>query len=72
LYILTWEHQILQAKYTSMIQLSYFNAGLYRKHKGAHGSVFDWGTMVQAGGSRVRFPMRSLDFSVDLTLTAAL
>jgi hypothetical protein len=28
----------------------------------ACGSVVGWGTMVQAGMSRVRFPMRSLDF----------
>jgi hypothetical protein len=26
------------------------------------GNVFDRGTMLQAGRSRVRFPMRSLDF----------
>jgi hypothetical protein len=30
------------------------------------------GTMLQAGRSRVRFPMRSLDFSIDLILPAAL
>jgi hypothetical protein len=36
------------------------------------GSVVDWGTVLQAGRSRVRFPMRSLDFSIDLTLPAAL
>jgi hypothetical protein len=29
-------------------------------------------TMLQAGRSRVRFPMRSLDFSVDVILPAAL
>jgi hypothetical protein len=28
----------------------------------AHGSVVGWGTMLQAGRSRVRVPMRSLDF----------
>jgi hypothetical protein len=28
--------------------------------------------LIQAGRSRVRFPMRSLDFSVDLILPAAL
>jgi hypothetical protein len=28
--------------------------------------------MLQAGGPRVRFPMRSLDFSIDLILPAAL
>jgi hypothetical protein len=39
---------------------------------GARGSVVGWGTMLQAGRSRARFPMRSLDFSVDLILPAAL
>jgi hypothetical protein len=31
-------------------------------------SVFGWGTILQAGRSRVRFPKRWLNFSVDLTL----
>jgi hypothetical protein len=39
---------------------------------GARGSVVGWGIMLQAGRSRVRFPMRSLDFSADLILPAAL
>jgi hypothetical protein len=39
---------------------------------GGRGSVVVWGTMLQAGRLRVRFPMRSLDFSIDLILTAAL
>jgi hypothetical protein len=38
----------------------------------AHDSIVSWGTMRQARRSRVAFPMRSLDFSVDLTLRAAL
>jgi hypothetical protein len=38
---------------------------------GARGSVVGWGTMLQAGRSRVWFTM-SLDFSVDLILPAAL
>jgi hypothetical protein len=38
----------------------------------ARGSVVGWGTMLQVGRSRVRFPMRSLDFSIDLILPAAL
>jgi hypothetical protein len=33
---------------------------------------FCWGTVLQAGRSRVQFPMRSLDFSIDLTLPSAL
>jgi hypothetical protein len=36
------------------------------------GSVDGLGTMLQAGRSRVRFPMKSLDFSIDLILSAAL
>jgi hypothetical protein len=35
------------------------------------GRAVGWGTMVQAGISRVRFPM-SLDFLIDLILPAAL
>jgi hypothetical protein len=31
-------------------------------------SVVGWGTILQAGRSRVRFPMRSFDFSIDLNL----
>jgi hypothetical protein len=39
---------------------------------GARGSIVGWGTMLQAGGSQVPFPMRSLDFSINLILPAAL
>jgi hypothetical protein len=38
----------------------------------AHGNVVGWGTMLQVGRSRVQFPVRSLDFSVDLILPVAL
>jgi hypothetical protein len=38
----------------------------------ARGSVVGCGTMLQAGRSRVRFPMKSLDFSIYLILPAAL
>jgi hypothetical protein len=38
----------------------------------ACGSVVGWGLMLQAGRSRVRFPMRSLNFSIDQILPAAL
>jgi hypothetical protein len=34
-------------------------------------NVVSRGNMPQAGRSRVRFPMRSLDFSIDLILPAA-
>jgi hypothetical protein len=36
------------------------------------GSVVGSGTMLHAGRPRVRFPRRSLDFSIDLILPAAL
>jgi hypothetical protein len=39
---------------------------------GVRGSVVGWGTMLQAGKSRVRVPMKSLNFSMDLILPAAL
>jgi hypothetical protein len=38
----------------------------------ACGSVVGGGTLLRAGRSQVRFQMRLLDFSVDLTLPAAL
>jgi hypothetical protein len=34
--------------------------------------VVGWGTILQSGRHSVRFPMRSLDFSIDLILPAAL
>jgi hypothetical protein len=34
-------------------------------------SVVGWGIMLRAGRWRVRFPIRSLDFSIDLILQAA-
>jgi hypothetical protein len=39
---------------------------------GARGSVVGWGTMLQGWKSSFWFPMRSLDFSIDLNLPAAL
>jgi hypothetical protein len=37
-----------------------------------HGDAVDWGTELQAGRSRVRFPMVSLVFFIDIILPAAL
>jgi hypothetical protein len=42
-----------------------------KKFSGARRSIVGWGTMLQAGRSRVQVPMRSLDFSIDLFLPAA-
>ena len=39
---------------------------------GARGSAVGWGTVLQAGRSRIRSPMVSLEFFVDLILPAAL
>jgi hypothetical protein len=44
----------------------------YMKWKRTRGSVVDWGTMLQAGRSRVRVPMGTLEFSIDLIFAAAL
>ena len=38
----------------------------------AAGSAVGWGAALQAGRSRVRFPMMSLDFFIDIILPAAL
>ena len=38
----------------------------------AHGNTVGWGTALQAGRSRVRFPMVSLKFFIDIILPAAL
>jgi hypothetical protein len=44
----------------------------YRTNHEARSSVVGWGTMLQAGRSWVRFPMISLDSSIDLILPAEL
>jgi hypothetical protein len=36
------------------------------------GIMVCWGTMLKAGRSRIRFPTRSFDFSIDLVLPATL
>jgi hypothetical protein len=44
---------------------------LLQLSQGARSSVFGWGTLLQTGRSRVRFPMWSVYFSVDWILPAA-
>jgi hypothetical protein len=39
---------------------------------GARGGAIGWGTALQAGRSRVRFPMVSINFFIDIILPAAL
>jgi hypothetical protein len=41
-------------------------------NSGVRGSVVGWDSMLQAGRSLVRIPMRSLDFSIYLILPAAI
>ena len=41
-------------------------------NKGARGGTFGWGTALQAGRSRVWFPMVSLEFFIDIILPNAL
>jgi hypothetical protein len=43
-----------------------------RIENGARGNIVGWGTMLQAGRSRVWFPMNTLDFSIELIFPAAL
>jgi hypothetical protein len=61
------------SEHESLIKL-YKNHSVYHKKggQGARGSIVGWGTMLQAGSSRVRFRMRSLVFLIDLFLLAAL
>jgi hypothetical protein len=43
-----------------------FTFKMYSLWYGARGSVVGWGTVLQAGRSRVRFPITSLDFFLNL------
>jgi hypothetical protein len=69
-YIIYTREVNLSFSYTSDVPLcSWF----YHIHLSIlHGSWVGWGTVLQAGRSWVRFPMRPLDFSIDLILPAAL
>jgi hypothetical protein len=44
----------------------------FERITGARGSVVGLGTVLQVGRSLVRFPMKSLNFSIYLILPAAL
>jgi hypothetical protein len=52
------------------IQVLHLSCNMY--FIGACSSVVGWGTTLQAGRSRVRFLVKSLDFSINLILPAAL
>ena len=51
---------------------SYFNFVVVTLTDGARGSAFGWGTVLQVGRSRVRFPMVSMEFFTDIILPAVL
>jgi hypothetical protein len=45
---------------------------MHGTYNGARGSAVGWGTALQVGRSRVRLPMLSLEFFIDIILPAAL
>jgi len=51
---------------------SHVNYRIYINYGGARGSAVRWRTALQIGSSRVRFPMMSLEFFIDIILPAAL
>ena len=63
---------ISQGKMRSYISAPYTNLFLHKHWGHAAGGAVGFGTPLQAGRSRVRFPMVSLDFFVDIILPAAL
>jgi hypothetical protein len=78
-----WPHYVLFIQYLNFLNFqknfacvcNAYNSEVLFIHPfiiGAHSSVVGWGTVLQARRSQVRFPTRSLDFSIDLTLPAAL
>jgi hypothetical protein len=51
---------------------SYSTSTNFRLQRIRHGNVVGLSVVLQAGRSRVQFPMRSRDFSIDLILPGAL
>jgi len=56
----------------SSLHLLAQNSWINCHHVGARGGAVGLGTALQAGRSRVRFPMVSLEFFIDIILPAAL
>jgi hypothetical protein len=70
---LCWPPFLLHCPRPTARSVTYFSSCLLDcQNLGPRCNVVGWGIMLQAGRSRFRFPMRSLDFSVDLILPAAL
>jgi hypothetical protein len=62
--------QTVGMRHCSYHCLSFILCHLFQS-PGAHGGVVGWGTALQTGRSRVRLPMVSLEFSIDIILPAA-
>jgi hypothetical protein len=47
-------------------KFNYVSKSRYTRNSGASSSLVSWGTILQAGRSLARFPMRSLDISTEI------
>jgi hypothetical protein len=70
--IITQDTELLNAMWIIYVASIYLLIHHAHFNVGARCSVVGWGNMLQAGRSRVLFPMRKLDFSIDLILPATL
>jgi hypothetical protein len=64
------EHIFCYLVYSLTLPRNFISTALILE-EGQRSSIGGWGTMLQAGMWQVRFPTRSLDFSIDLILPAA-
>jgi len=65
LYICRWDHWFFPSIFSPLCYLTYDPCS-----KESRGGVVGWGTALQAGSSRVRFPIGSLGFFIDVILPA--
>jgi len=69
-WILSWKLSLL--RHSTVFHTLHKKMLGYYPTLGARGSAVDWGTALNVGRSRVRFPMVSLEFFIDIILPAAL
>jgi hypothetical protein len=67
-----WTHIQRFCDCNDLPQCIFWINGAYRYNYGARGGAVGWGTALQAGRSRVSFPMVSLEFFIDIIFPAAL
>ena len=70
-----WSTKLInEASSTQLLRCLAVKTDYSRVHSwmGARGSAAGWGTALQVGRSRVRFPMVSLEFFINIILPAAL